>query len=221
METKQFVAFPCRPYFIWEMNTEADVIEFIRSSSKTIAETLRAWGCDEAVFRTPESKPVKLPVELIEEMEPIAKLFYAHVSLPPAVIRATLDMIDRPRKVGISRASDGLQIVMSSLCQELNPGHTMSEATTWTRDKFWHPGDLERFNHDARQQLNLDGSNVLEFRWRSFDPALGMSNRTPGNWLQFVTRYSLIDGEDGQVYQICENVAMSNIELPKDLVVEQ
>lgn len=218
MAVETIRGFPCKPYFIWEASSEAEAIGFIRSSANTIAETLRNWGCNEAVFRSPGAKPIRMPIELIEDMQPLSRLFYAHVALPPSVIRVTLDMIDRPRRIGISRASDGLQVVMSSLLQECNPGHSMTEATTWTRDKFWHPQDLAEFNREAAQRLSLDGSNAIEYRWRSFDPDLGMSDRTSGNWLEFVTRYSLINGEDGEVYQLCENMAMEEIELPTDLM---
>ena len=143
--------------------------------------------------------------------EPVVSLFYANAQLPPAVIRMTLDLIENPRKAGISRASDGLQVVMSSGCAVLNPGHTLTEAASWVRADFWHPQDLRDFERTVRQSLAEDGSNRLEFKWRSFDPALGMANRTPGNWLEFVTQYRLLMGEDGQAYQLCENLGMREI----------
>jgi hypothetical protein len=198
---------PCPPIYVWMFERVDQVSRFVRLRRDFILETLTRWQCSEAIFRSNDAQPIRMPKEMIEEMQPVNPvLYYAHVALPPTIVRATLDLMENPRKAGISRAHDGLQVVMSSLCQELNPGHTMSEATEWTRSDFWHPQDLSDFNREARQT-----SGTFEFRWRSFDPALGMNDPTPGNWLEFRTRYRQVQGEDGVIYQICENLEMNQI----------
>lgn len=134
-------------------------------------------------------------------------LWFANVAVNPTLLTIAHDLMENPRKAGVTRTSDELQIIMSDACSVLNPGHTLQEATTWVRSQFWHPQDLADFRRECQQNLSPDGSNTLEFTWRSFDPDLGYSN-IPGNWLKFTTKYRLFDGKDGDFYQLCENLEM-------------
>ncbi len=144
--------------------------------------------------------------------EPSKLVWFANVGIAPAILQIANDLMENPRKTGVVRLSDELQILMSDGCKILNPGHTLQEATTWTRSQFWHPQDLVDFRRDCQQRLNADGSNTIEFTWRSFDPALGFGCREPGNWLEFSTSYKLFDGGSGEFYQVCNNLGMREIE---------
>lgn len=144
--------------------------------------------------------------------EPSKLLWFANVAVSPILLTIANDLIENPRKAGVVRLSDELQVIMSDGCKILNPGHTVQEATNWRRSQFWHPQDLIDFRRECRQQLTPDGVTTLEFRWRSFDPDLGIDCSEPGNWLEFATRYRLFDGGDGDFYQICDNLGMREIE---------
>ena len=143
--------------------------------------------------------------------EPIRLLWFANTAVSPGLLVIANDLMNNPRKAGVVRLSDELQVIQSDANKILNPGHTMQESCNWTRSQFWHPQDLIDFRRDCQQQLNPDGSNFIEFTWRSFDPILGMNNNTPGNWLEFSTRYRLYDGADGDFYQVCDNLDMKEI----------
>lgn len=155
-------------------------------------------------------------------INPISKpsniLWFANVAITPNILAIANDLMENPRKAGVTRLSDERQIIMSDACKILNPGHTMQEATNWNRSDFWHPQDLIDFRRECQQTLSPDGSNTLEFTWRSFDPALGLRDRTPGNWIKFTTKYRLFDGEDGDFYQLCENLGMEEmVQIPSSL----
>ena len=170
-----------------------------------ISESLR----QEVVFIMGEGTPRKL-------------LYVAHLCATPALVMAMTDLIQNPRKAGISRASDGRQLVMSDACSVLNPGHTLDEAVTWCRSDFWHPADLVSLNQKLRDlplkepssSLNFGSLPFIEHQWTSFDPDLGMKNTTEGNWLEFTTRYRHFPGEDGTLYQLCENLDFREINPP-------
>ena len=161
-------------------------------------------------IKIPASIAVK--IETAPQDEPSRLLWFANIAVTPGLLAIANDLINNPRKAGVVRLSDELQVIMSDGCKILNPKHTLQEATNWTREQFWHPQDLIDFRRECQQQLNPDGSNDLEFTWRSFDPDLGISNSTPGNWLEFTTRYRLFDGGDGDFYQVSDNLGMREIE---------
>lgn len=154
-------------------------------------------------------------VELLDTIasdEPSKLVWFANVGITPAILQIANELMENPRKTGVVRLSDELQVLMSNGCNVLNPGHTLQEATTWKRSQFWHPQDLIDFRRESQQRLSDDGSNTIEFTWRSFDPDLGFDCREPGNWLEFSTSYRLLDGGNGEFYQVCNNLGMREIE---------
>ena len=161
--------------------------------------------------RIPASIATPVLFDYLPEDEPNRLLWFANIAVSPGLLVIANDLMNNPSKAGVVRLSDELQVIQSDANKILNPGHTMLESCTWRRSQFWHPQDLVDFRRDCQQQLNPDGSNFIEFTWRSFDPALGMSNKTPGNWLEFSTRYRLYDGADGDFYQVCDNLSMKEI----------
>ncbi|RAM52021.1 MAG: hypothetical protein C6Y22_08255 [Hapalosiphonaceae cyanobacterium JJU2] len=142
-------------------------------------------------------------LEIAPQDEPSKLLWFANVSITPGLLLIANELMNNPRRAGVTRLSDELQIIMSDGCSILNPGHTMQEATTWTRSQFWDAQDLHDFRREVRQQ----GETVFEYSWRSFDPI----DPTKSNDLKFTTRYKLFDGGDGQYYQLCENLGMQSL----------
>ena len=142
-------------------------------------------------------------------------IWFANVAISPALLQLAADLIENPRKASVIRMSDERQIIMHDESKTLCPGHTLQEATNWARPQFWHPQDLVDFRRTCRQNLTADGESTLEYTWRSFDPDLGMNDPRRGNWLEFTTRYRLFDGNDGNFYQLSENLGMKEIEIPK------
>lgn len=187
----------------------------------TFASWAKAMQKNSMVIKSPDGGDISIPSAIasatqtitVPDPSPENLLWFANVAVSPALLKLANDLMENPRKAGVTRVSDELQVIMSDACKVLNPGHTLQEATTWTRSQFWHPQDLIDFRRECQQNLNPDGSNILEFSWASFDPELGMSDRTSGNWLKFTTRYRLFDGGDGDFYQLCENLDMEEMKI--------
>jgi len=164
-----------------------------------------------AIVRSPGGDiriPASLAVSLIDtpfspQDEPSKLLWFANVAISPGLLLIANDLMNNPRRAGVTRLSDELQIIMSDGCSILNPGHTLQEATTWTRSQFWDAQDLVDFRREVRQQ----GESVFEFSWKSFDPI----DINKVNDLEFTTRYKLFDGGDSQMYQLCENLDMREL----------
>ncbi|HYX17874.1 MAG TPA: hypothetical protein VE944_26645 [Nostoc sp.] len=156
------------------------------------------------------SKEIRIPANIaapnIDPLtidEPSKLLWFANVAISPGLLVIANDLMNNPRRAGITRLSDELQIIMSDGCNILNPGHSLKEATTWTRSQFWDAQDLDHFRREVKQR----GEAAFEYTWRSFDP--DDSNKI--NDLEFTTRYKLFDGGDGNFYQVCENLGMKEI----------
>ena len=222
--------------------TEADLFhggtrKLLHSIAQRVGTIEITWqGCREP-FSIQGSRPIAaidkdfqpIPDDLRQEVaslmgegEPRKLLYVAQLCATPALVLAMSDLINNPRKAGISRASDGRQLVMSDSCSILNPGHTLDEAVNWCRSDFWHPGDLEDLHAKLRGLplteaggfLDFDKLPFVEHRWASFDPDLGITNKDQGNWLEFRTRYRHFEAEDGQIYQLCENLYFGEIDPP-------
>ncbi|WP_026736101.1 hypothetical protein [Fischerella sp. PCC 9605] len=169
-----------------------------------------------AVVRSQTGGEVRIPASLAvpmvdvapAESEPQNLLWFANVPVSLRVLTAANDLIQRPRRGGIVRLSDELQVILHDSISLSNPGHTMQEATNWRREQYWHPTDLEEFRRLSRAQNNI------EFTWRSFDPALGMNDRTPGNWLEFTVAYQLLEDEFGESFHFFESRDWREIEPP-------
>lgn len=172
------------------------------------ATVIRSNGVD---IRIPASIAAS-NLDIVPQDESSQLLWFANIAVNPALLTIANDLMNNPRKAGVVRLSDELQVIMSDGCKILNPGHTLKEATNWRRYQFWHPQDLIDFRREVQQTLNPDGNNTIEYTWRSFDPDLGMHDQQQGNWLEFTTRYRLFDGGDGDFYQVCDNLGMREIQ---------
>ncbi|BDA75960.1 hypothetical protein CAL7716_101260 (plasmid) [Calothrix sp. PCC 7716] len=202
-----------------------------RKYESQFARWAKVMNKSETILNNPE-KPVRIPATIDaddialaiapsissqEQGEREQLVWFANCCTSKVLLRIALELTENPVRRGVVRLSDELQVIMADECKILNPGHTLEEATTWRRPQFWHPQDLIDFRRICQQELRDDGSNVIEYTWRSFDPDLGLYDASEGNWLTFTTRYRLLyDSIEKQYYQICDNLGMSNAAFPKE-----
>lgn len=138
-------------------------------------------------------------------------LLFADVEVNSQLLKLAIDLIENPGKKGIVRLRDERQIILHDECKFSLLGKSTKVANNWSRPQYWHPQDLEEFRRECRQSLNDNGSNTLEYTYRSCDAELGLFNREPGNWREFTAVYRLYDGGDGEYYQLAENLGMRNL----------
>ena len=138
-------------------------------------------------------------------------LWFADVAITPQLLRITTELIENPGKKGIVRLRDERQVILHDESKFSLLGKPTKAATNWSRPQYWYPADLVEFRRECKQRLNSDGSNTLEFTYRSCDAELGFFDRTPGNWREFTTVYSLYDGGNGDFYQVCQNLGMREL----------
>ncbi len=152
-------------------------------------------------IRVPASLAVVVNTENQDESSSL--LFFGNVAVCPTLLVIANNLMNNPRRAGVVRLSDELQVIQSEANKILNPGHTMQESCTWKRPQFWDAQDLD----DFRREVRLHGETVFEFTWKSFDPG----DATKTNDLEVTTRYKLFDGSNSQVYQLCENLDMREL----------
>lgn len=140
-------------------------------------------------------------------------LWFGKIPVTPALFRLAADLIENPRRAGIVRIPDERQIILTNESGYSLKNASLEEAVTWTRENYWHPQDLQEFRQRCRQELSAEGESYIEHTYRAFDPTLGATNPTFGNWVRLTQRYRLFDGNDGNFYQLFEALDMEQLEL--------
>lgn len=170
--------------------------------AKAMLRSLIKKNCYQAILRVPGQRDVVIPIASLRAMadfEPLIEVFMADTSLPPRILIESGRLLESEDGAwGVVRMSDQRQVLISSgLSPHLLAGVAISETTSgnWERPKFWHPDDLEHWEQEWRSQLNDDGSNSTEFRYRIHKP----NSNDPYEWYRSLFR--LIQSENG-LFQI-------------------
>lgn len=192
--------YPCQNSFVFEFRSESEARGVFACDTKLVLAILEKWNANHAVIRIPGQDDVCVPIatiRLMQEFEPLVQIFFADTSLPPVVLKAAAQKSEEEGRWGIVRLSDERQVIMSSgMAGVLLSGVGIEETTNWRRPEFWHLEDLAAFNRDWRRQLDLEGDQVIEYRYRIHKP----SSNDP--WETYRSSYRLLSGEQ-DVYQVC------------------
>lgn len=193
--------FPTQDSFVFEFPDEDEARGLFACETKHVLATLEKWSAVTAVIRIPKQADVIVPIatiRLMVEFEPIVELFFADVSLPPAVLKTATQKSEDEGRWGIVRMSDERQVVMASgMAGVLLSGVGINETTNWRRPEFWHPDDLRNFNRDWQRQLDVEGNGSIEYRYRIHKPG----SNDPWEWYR--SNYRLLRGENNVLYQVC------------------
>lgn len=144
--------------------------------------------------------------------------FGQDIGFSSELIRLALDICERPRAAGIVRLSDERQIMVHDAVSATLNFATPQESVSWTRSQYWGPQDLIDFRKRCEQELTADGQSTIEHKYLTFEPAKGMNDNSPGNWMEITSRYQLHEIA-GQFYQLYETLEYKNVERPTDLRV--
>lgn len=140
------------------------------------------------------------------------------LALSPALYREMGWFLENPSQAGgIVRADDNQQVAMSyanaKKDSDFTAGAGVKKAVKWKRSDYWHPQDLADFEREWRQKLEPNNPDSwMEFKWRSFDPDLGISS--PNGWIEFANYYKLLVDDHGNTYHVSQNLGMRDIGQP-------
>ena len=192
--------FPVHGGFVFEFNSESEARGAFACDACSVLKILEKWNCDRALVRIAGHPDTTIPIatiRLMSEFEPITQLFFADTSLPTTILKAATIKVEEDSRWGIVRMSDERQVVMSSgMSGVLLSGVGIDETTQWKRPEFWELSDLAAFNQVWQQQIGIN-SGEMEYRYRIRKP------RTNQPWEWYRSRYRLLRGEDGILYQVC------------------
>lgn len=192
--------YPCKNSFVFEFQSETEARGVFACDTKLVLHILERWGASSAVIRIPGQTDVCVPIatiRLMQEFEPLVQIFFADTSLPPVVLKAAAQKSEEEGRWGIVRLSDERQVIMSGgMAGVLLSGVGIDETTNWRRPEFWHLDDLDEFNRDWRRQLDVEGNEAIEYRYRIHKPG----SNDPWEW--YTSSYRLLKGEQ-DLYQIC------------------
>jgi len=153
---------------------------------------------------------------ILDPQNPLIEI--AALSLSSCLYREIGWFLDHPIQAGgIVRVADNRQVVMSyanaKKDADFTAGAGVKKAVTWSREDYWHPGDLNEFDREWQQQLEPNNPNSwIEVKWRSFDPAIGLDSEE--GWIEFANRYKLLVDEYGNCYHVSWNLGMTDITKP-------
>lgn len=184
-----------------------------------------------ALIRYPYApKPYKIPITvevlqmitnndttlILDPSNPLIEVYC--LSLSPVLYPELGWLLEHPEQAGgIVRSEDNQQVAMSYANarkeSDFTAGAGVKKAVKWKRSDYWHPQDLADFEREWRQKLEPNNpDNWMEFKWRSFDPDLGVSS--PDGWIEFSNCYKLLIDEHGNTYHVSKNLGMRDISQP-------
>lgn len=167
-----------------------------------------------------ESSEVEISMEqqtlILDPQNPLIEIYA--LSLSPHLYPEIGWFLNNPMQPGgIVRISDNQQVAMSyanaQKSADFTAGAGIKKAVSWKREDFWHPADLDDFDREWTQRLEPNNPDSwIEYRWRSFDPELGVNSEA--GWIEFANHYKLLVDDFGNSYHVSRNLGMRDIAKP-------
>lgn len=199
---------------------------------ETLAMWARRFGKVATLIQYPGGDYYRIPAKMAEvggnmgqkalildPQNPLIEIYA--LSLSPRLYQEIGWFLNNPTQPGgIVRVADNQQVAMSHAnaqkIADFTAGAGVKKAVNWKREDFWHPADLNDFDRDWKQRLEPNNPDSwIEFRWRSFDPELGLNSED--GWIEFVNHYKLLVDEFGNSYHVSRNLGMREIAKPSDM----
>lgn len=209
--------------------SRCDAVRLASLEPETLAKWAQQFGKAATLIQYPGGDAYRIPATMAESEDymsqqtlivdpqnPLVEI--CALSLSPCLYKEIGWFLEYPNQAGgIVRVADHQQIVMSYANarkeMDFTAGVGAKKAVSWKREDFWHPSDLSDFDRDWIQTLEPNNPDSwIEFRWRSFDPELGLDSEE--GWIEFVNRYKLIVDEYGTAYHVSWNLEMTDIAKP-------
>lgn len=128
----------------------------------------------------------------------------------PLLRTVELMLSDPTTSYSLVRLSDQAQIACNGGSSgRFLAGADLEDVVTWTRDQYWHPGDLETFNRDWMRDMEPNSERWMEYRYRAINPDSDTDRLRPT--MNLVSRYRLIDDGFGQLFHLGQNLDINEI----------
>ncbi|MBW4489951.1 MAG: hypothetical protein KME12_19385 [Trichocoleus desertorum ATA4-8-CV12] len=215
--------------FLLSVPSQTEAFKLASLEPETLAEWAKKFGKAATLIKYPGGNAYRIPATMAESevsmgeetliLDPENPLveIYA-LSLSPCLYREIGWFLENPTQAGgIVRVADNQQVAMSCAnakkSADFTAGAGVKKAVSWKRENFWHPGDLNDFDRNWKQEIEPNNPNSwIEYKWRSFDPELGLNSEA--GWIEFVNRYKLLVDELGNSYHVSWNLGMNDIAKP-------
>ena len=214
--------------FVLSAPSQCEAFKLASLEPETLAKWAQKFGKAATLIKYPGDNAYRIPATMAESeitmgqtliLDPQNPFIEIHaLSLSPCLYQEIGWFLNNPTQPGgIVRVVDNQQVAMSYAnalkSADFTAGAGVKKAVSWKRENFWHPADLNDFDRDWKQQLEPNNSNSwIEYRWRSFDPELGLNSED--GWIEFANRYKLLVDEFGNSYHVSWNLGMRDIAKP-------
>jgi len=136
-------------------------------------------------------------------------LLVAEQRLSAPLVAALVELRQSPGIKGVVNWSTQKQVILTTDCSQILIGEELEDCLQFSRQQYWYAQDFESFMQQCHQELREDGSNSIEFRYRTFDPT------TREDWIECCARYRMIDAGRLGFYQLAENIDFAPIASPE------
>jgi hypothetical protein len=216
---------------IIDVPSKSDALSLLDALADSLALAAANLKRISALIRYPYApKPYKIPITvgtlqmitnddttlILDPSNPLIEVYC--LSLSPVLYPELGWLLEHPEQAGgIVRAKDNQQVAMSYANarkdSDFTAGAGVKKAVKWKRSDYWHPQDLVDFEREWQQKLEPNNPDSwMEFKWRSFDPDLGISS--PDGWIEFTNYYKLLVDDHGNTYHVSQNLGMRDISQP-------
>ena len=205
---------------VWRFPT----VEVARSHLRKYEKLISHWGAslgaaDVTVSGGDKEWPVLPHLSNIKtELSPIVAapsfdndddILVAEQWLNRPMLDAILDIRQNPGIVGLVSWTTQKQVVLSKGCETLTLGDRLRDCLKYSRHDYWVQADLDAYLSRCRQDLNGDGSNVLEHRYTFFNPDYPQQD-----WTLATTHARFVDAGELGLFQLVRNVGYEKIPAP-------
>jgi hypothetical protein len=208
----------------WQFPTLDEACRHLRRYEKLLAH----WGAvlgahDVQIIAAGEELPTITPraSNVKTELSPIVAtpsfsndddVLVAQQWLNRPLLDAILDIRQNPGIVGLVSWETQKQVVLSKGCEVLTLGDRLRDCLKYSRHDYWMQADLDAYLNRCRQELNGDGSNVIENRYTFFNPDYPQQD-----WTRAVTQARFVDAGELGLFQLVRNVDYEKIPAPVKL----
>ena len=197
--------YPRLPHWvIYSVPDEKDYDELIDLCGDTLESEARKYLTFVQISSTSELIQIAPNGDIMSNSTPFINTG-SEMLITPAIMRVFEEIINCSGGAGLVRLSDGLQLCLNEHSDgTLRGTASISDATKWKREDYWHPQHLQDFLRESRQQLEPNNpKSSMDFTYLVFDPKTGNLNNCDQ---RITSQYRLIEDGLGNLYHFGRNL---------------
>lgn len=148
------------------------------------------------------------PIVTAPQFDHDGDLLIAQQWLNRPLLDALIELRESPGIAGLVNWQSQKQVVLTQACGQIPIGEQLEDCLRYSRADYWLAADLDEFTRRCRQELREDGSNLIEFKYLTFDPLVA------DLWIEIIGAYRFIDAGRLGMFQMGRNLSFEEVAAP-------